>query len=491
MRQAILGNFGTDTLSTENIGFQKDVTIIDILTKQFEGIISAISDNDLEAGKAFRNRAVRTAYAVIDSALSKRFGMNFRSVEDLQNVLGIQTTPPKAFNVLSGDVINNYKYINQFITKSKNNIESEDIDVKKANWTKILKVYLQSINAVDKALQTNGITVDLANAKVYGYPTEATVVILTNPVKLIKKAELNAAELTAAYLHEVGHAFSHLEYSYRTIQNTTMLIESLLDEVRKDTPTLEAIKLSYAKTFDDDKISKSTSVVTAAVGVTSKYFDDVKSFGGNTYASKDSERVADQFAARFGLGAELMSGVDKIHTNLKIDLNLVNAIGTGAGVIFVTYVASLIIGVFLPAIGLGLGTLMAAVAGGALYFIIMTFIVYVLLNTVAAVLSRGINTEIPYDSSARRILRIKNELVRQLRTMDLDKQATKAILLNIDTLAAAASVANADNENGIYRLVGKLFKYSDDQNEMRSLDDAVNDLMNNDLHVAATKIAQI
>jgi len=491
MRQAILGNFGTDTLSTENIGFQKDVTIIDILTKQFEGIISAISDNDLEAGKAFRNRAVRTAYAVIDSALSKRFGMNFRSVEDLQNVLGIQTTPPKAFNVLSGDVINNYKYINQFITKSKNNIESEDIDVKKANWTKILKVYLQSINAVDKALQTNGITVDLANAKVYGYPTEATVVILTNPVKLIKKAELNAAELTAAYLHEVGHAFSHLEYSYRTIQNTTMLIESLLDEVRKDTPTLEAIKLSYAKTFDDDKISKSTSVVTAAVGVTSKYFDDVKSFGGNTYASKDSERVADQFAARFGLGAELMSGVDKIHTNLKIDLNLVNAIGTGAGVIFVTYVASLIIGVFLPAIGLGLGTLMAAVAGGALYFIIMTFIVYVLLNTVAAVLSRGINTEIPYDSSARRILRIKNELVRQLRTMDLDKQATKAILLNIDTLAAAASVANADNENGVYRLVGKLFKYSDDQNEMRSLDDVVNDLMNNDLHVAATKIAQI
>jgi len=42
-----------------------------------------------------------------------------------------------------------------------------------------------------------------------------------------------------------------------------------------------------------------------------------------------------------------------------------------------------------------------------------------------------------------------------------------------------------------YRIVGKFFSYSGEQHELRDIDKAIDDLTNNQLHVAAAKLATV
>jgi len=265
-----------------------------------------------------------------------------------------------------------------------------------------------------------------------------------------------------------------------------VLIESILDEVGRSKGPLDAIKLGYQKTFDDGKLDDTTNVVSAAVGVTDKYLDELRDHGGNTYGRKDSERLADQFVARFGEGVALVSALDKLN-EIKYQPVRVRVISTGL-VMLQIYVIGLVVGILLPGLGITVASIVTIMATQLIWYAILGYIVYSLFTMVSAIFDRGINTEFPYDSPKRRVLRIKNELVRQLRTSDLDKESTTAILASIDTLLLSASSLNDNNETTIYKFIGSFFNYSTDQNQMRDLDNFVNDLMNNDLHTMASKL---
>jgi len=485
MREGLLSTGISHTLSTENIQVQKDVSIVKILTGYFGEIADIVNTNDIKAGRALHRRDIKVLFARIDEAIKTRFGITVKTVEDQNEIIAAQPVTALNYNILAGDVDSNYDYIKSVVEDARD-LAIEDVDVETANWGQVLKNYTQSIDAVERKLGSGNITVDLKAAKIYGYPDKCATIILVNPVALIKQANFLPIEMTAVYLHEIGHAFTHLEYSHRTIRNTSVLIESILDEVSRSKGPLDAIKLGYQKTFDDGKLDDTTNVVSAAVGVTDKYLDEMRDHGGNTYGRKDSERIADQFVARFGEGVAVISGLDKLNKMEYRPTRESSGI-TGSGMLMV-FIIGLVIRVLLPGFAVLIASLVVTIAVNVIAYAILAYIIHSLYKLVCAIADKGLNTEYPYDSPKRRVLRIKNELVRQLRTSDLDKESTTAILASVDTLLVAAGSVNDHDEPMIHRFVSKFFNYSTDQHQMRDLDNFVNDLMNNDLHTMASKL---
>ena len=475
--------------SMENISVQKDTSIVDTLTSYFKDLIKLVDNTGVKEGSAFKNTAVRVLFANIDEAVSKRFGMNIKTVESASSILATQTVSPKIENALAGNIKERYKYIDDVLESTGNNglLESKDIDTANSNWITMLKVAKTSIDAVDRIMQSSGLTVDLANAKIIGYPKDATSIILINPYILINKYGFTAEELSAAFLHEIGHSFTHLEYSSRTMRNTTILIESLTREVSRNNTPLEAIKLAYANVYDDDKLKDAKTIPTAIVGVIGKYIDEDRLFGGSTYGIKDSERVADQFVARLGAGEPLTTALIKLE-NAGSGLETLKPVGV---ILFKAFIVGLLLTVLFPAFGvmvlLGVGFISIEI----IMLLITATIMWSISNFVMAAFDKGIDKGFPYDNPKRRILRVKNELVRQLRNNDVDKNSIKAMISTIESMTIAASKLSDKDENLIYRTVGLVFKYSSEQNELRTIDDAIDDLTNNDLHTASAKLKTI
>jgi len=491
MERGLLHN-KESVLSTENIQFQKDTNITKILSSHFGVIGDAVADVNGVVKKTNKRRDVRIALANIDKAITTRFGFTVKTVLSETVSLAVQTVSPKVTNILAGNVKHKYDDISESLKEqgaATSKVKYRDIDTRTASWVESLIVYKQSIDAMDKQLQTGSIVVDLANAKIHGYPSDAIVMIYINPASLFHTYKLNSNEVAAAYLHEIGHAFTHLEYSHRTIKQTSVLIESIISETNRGKSPLDAIKLSYKSTFEDDSLDDAKNMVSVAVGVTSKYLSADDNFGSNTYSSRDSERLADQFATRFGVGDELARALGKLYaSNDNIGISEVQDLGV---FLIKGFVVAGFIGIFSSSIGIMIGLSLVFMTAYIISLVIVGFTMYVLYNLITGLLSKGIDNTFPYDNPKRRVTRIKNELVRQLRTEKVSKDVTSAMLASIDTLLIILNKLDDKDENFIFSAIGTFFSYSRDQTKMREFDNLTEDLINNDLHIISNKIKTI
>jgi len=479
-------------LSTENIKVQKDVTIVKILANHFRIIQDAVIDAQGKTSKVFKRRDVRLALANIDKAVSSRFGLTIRTVLSKYISMSVQTTTPGVDNILAGNVSQKYADVTATLKDkqaSKDKINADNIDSASVRWLDTLKVAKQSVDAIDKKLETGNIVIDLENAKVHGYPDSAITIIYTNPVALFGLYKLSVNEVVAAYIHEIGHAFTHLEYSHRSVRQTSMLIESIIAEANKGKSPLDAIKLSYKKTFDDNKLDDANNIVSAVVGLTSVYVSPSDNFGNNTYSNKDSERLADQFAVRFGIGTDLSSALAKAYNHNDSSGSV--AIYSYGGFLLKMYLASVLLTICIPPIGLLFLGVTVGFSAFLVTYIVMAYVLYVVFSMLTAMFERGIDTNNKYDNPKRRLLRIKNELVRQLRADNVSKDVTAGIMASVTTILGLLNNLDDKDESFMHTVVSTFFSYGNDQNSMRDLDNMTEDLMNNDIHVMANKIKNI
>jgi len=484
------GLLDTGTLSTENIMYQKDDAIVATI-KHHMTTISRVSE---EVGdrptKLSRRRDVRVALGALDEACSKRFGFKIKTSLVTWTLAATQTVAPKTLNVLSGDIAAKYKRMRDALddVKKSEPPKNADADGTVVSYIDILKTNIDAIDAVEDKLQTANITVDLEKARVYGFPTNATCMVMLNPTDMVHKYGLTVEEMTAMYLHEVGHIFTHLEYSHRTVRQTSEFLDSLVKDLNKNMSPVKALKLSYKKVFDDDKLDDADGVVSVAVGVASRYLDNAN-YGGNTYSNKDSERLADQFSARFGMGGYISSGLDKVFSHNSDGIKtLGKSFATAAVTILVIGVILYIMAQF---IALFLTFIVGAITALALYIAITGFLAYGLFSMVSGIADRGIDATYPYDSPKRRIQRLRTEIIRQLRQENVDKDERDGMVEAIDTMSEVMTKHHANDENAIYRAVGVFFSYRDEQLSMREIDNRVSDLINNDVHVTAEKIKSL
>lgn len=480
------------TLTVENIKTQKDTTIVKTLDSMYQDLIDTINNNrSIKHGKATKARAVRVIVTRIEDAITQRFGINARLVENSETPLAVMTTPPEANNVLAGNIVDNHKRINDFLDAhdAQDKVTRDDVDARVGNWVNTLSAVSTSLDAVDEAMGTTGIVMDLVNAKVLRFPADATTIILFDPVTLIRTVGLSASELTAITLHEIGHEFTHLEYASSTMSNMRILADSLVHDLNSGKAPLESLKIAYAKTYDDGAINDAKTVPTAVVGITSKYAEYGRHYAGNSYGTKDSERLADQFAMRFGVAENLGTALGKFED--KLGSSFTDEVASVGANLLITFIISALVSILSPALALGMIWVGLMFAGAILGIILAGYVFFALGSIVCGTINRGIDVKFPYDNPKRRILRMRHEMVRQLRNGAIPKSGEAAMLKSLDTLERVALTMSEEDENIYYRIIGKFFSYSKDQHEHRSIDNAIDELTNNDMHVAAAMMRNV
>lgn len=169
--------------------------------------------------------------------------------------------------------------------------------------------------------------VDLKNARVGGF-FSAYVWSIWLSWKTNKKMKLSAREVTAIYLHELGHIFTMFEFTTRAVLTNQALAyyaRSLgKDKSAGDKQIVVLKELGEVVTDDKDYFIDLAGVTNSTVINTmliSRTIHDVRNnMNSGDYSETSCEAQADAFAARFGYGRELVSASVKINKFYGIDI---------------------------------------------------------------------------------------------------------------------------------------------------------------------------
>jgi hypothetical protein len=132
--------------------------------------------------------------------------------------------------------------------------------------------------------------------------------------------KLSPAEVTAVYLHELGHVFYTCSYSDRLETTNQVLTNVAVTIANKKEKTDVAYIYRELKTINnkvtEEEIDKLINGNKIIAGVT--WFNVIvgsvdEQTDNGTYSQTSSEQLADNFASRFGYGKYLIIGLDKMH----------------------------------------------------------------------------------------------------------------------------------------------------------------------------------
>ncbi len=264
-------------------------------------------------------------------------------------------------------------------------------------------------------------TVNLEKAKVSGIFAEYTQTVFMNFYELVKRFEMTPREMTAVYLHEIGHAFHACDMSNRTDAVNQVLaniarnisdnqkgdFEYIYKEIEKITP--DNAKAAADAIVNGDRVVAGATFFKAAIGMVKSQMQ----YGH--YNNTSFEQMADNFASRFGYGRDLVLALDKLMA-LSPEKNMAMFflvqlihIGTTANIIAMVFMAIT-------------GTSVFAVAYA------------IFLKIVWAMIFREDNLDYTYDKLKIRYLRVRQDAVDQLKDTGADPKFVKDLLEKIATM---------------------------------------------------------
>ena len=229
-------------ISTEIIKYQNNDPFPEKLTQQIEYIYKEIDNKVYQDNKTLIQKS--TYIKELVSLIRNRFNMNIVLDEELHvfypaaiiPFFGDYLADISSAKKLGADVLSKlFSFAD--ITKHVNEIEKER------------KAYLNSLH------NRKGY-IDLKNARVGGYLSEVKHYLIIDFFNL-KALDITPSEATAVILHEIGHAFSGLEYHHK-LESTNSTIADILNELNKNIINLkeERIKLDELKNKNLIKVKK-------------------------------------------------------------------------------------------------------------------------------------------------------------------------------------------------------------------------------------------
>ena len=427
--------FAVENIQTQNDGFGE----------RLEGFVTIMRDEIVAGTLSASDVGKSPVLKEIEKAVFKRFGLK---VDLITNEVLAAVLP----------FYSNTSHI--FITEYfRGNFNLRD-------QAKLLKTFDQrkgSVNS-EKAVVT-GIFSD------YEHP------LYINFYELIQAHAMTAAEVTAVMLHELGHAFSACQYADRTDRTNQVLagiarhlnggepgdVDYVFRELSKVTP-------SVTKEAADKIVNGSRTVAGATwfktiIGMVNSQTQD------DTYNETAFEQQADAFASRFGYGKQLILGLDKLsaYTPEKSKALLILTQ-------MVSGMTTLIIAAMVFA---------SIATGGVLTAFVMSFYMGLLLT-----LHREDVTDYTYDKLKNRYLRMRQDIVDQLKDIKMNKTKVRELLdmlYAVDTCVKETSVVKtlpAYIANFIYSGARTAEKSITDQQLLEAL--ASNDLF---IHSAELRTA--
>ncbi|RLE47482.1 hypothetical protein DRJ25_02310, partial [Candidatus Woesearchaeota archaeon] len=408
----------------------------------------------------------------------KRFGISIQAMPAFGITGGWACIP---FNILRQKGLSDWK---TYYTKGTFNI------------TGYLLAVHNNRNILRDFKNGNDFKIDLKNAKISGMnkSKHKNIVFIEFGRDMfgttITGLDLTPEEMTAVYLHEIGHLFTYFESLKRTIASNTLLLDNFNNRTNKD----ELIDIKYKKEYVDDykelftlngfslsaikqflangfmTISSSFGLLDSSFGmmVLSDIATKDMRLGSVKTFMTDSEVVADDFSTRLGMGKELVSGLDrlityKIHNKAFVMLPMV--VGLTKAII----------------VGLAFSGRLDSI--GKVGLILMLNLKYIFLAYSLSMVYRLIAGQyFPYEKLPERFDSIARTLISTLRESDLSKSEIKEIL---DTISEVKATQKEINDLGYGSLLLSMFIPTPNMGKNITLDgkiiDNLDKLINNDL----------
>lgn len=328
--------------------------------------------------------------------------------------------------------------------------------------------------------------VDIENAKLGGFFSQYPHKVFMNFEELFRDIEMDAAEATAVFLHEIGHLFDACAYSDRLDTNNQIMMnlaEHIGTKKRETdlTYVYTEIKKVYPKVSEEeiDKLCSDNRMVAGyhwykyvliANGLQGISQNEAKP-GDHTYDNTSFEAMADNFATRFGYGKELISALDKLgksHGDINKSLGWI----TLHQFMVATYYAAIII----------LGLMCFFSAPISVLGLLSLFVIFSVTYSGAEH-----NKSYTYDDLKVRYIRIRHQLVEYLKNINLPIEEVEGILASIEF--ADANIKETYEYRTIIEVVAN-FIFSSSQNARDTKDEQrlIEDLAHNNFFVKAAQL---
>ncbi len=336
--------------------------------------------------------------------------------------------------------------------------------------------------------------VDLKNARLGGVYSE-----ISSPVWMsfqFCKAFLTPRQAVALFVHELGHNFLAYEMMYRTVRASQILASLHQVRTKRDTSiTYEhAIELAGVDLTGNPRefiqcVTMKNDTAICSVVFAQVYHKLATDFGDNAVSGVNFEALSDNFAAKFGLGADLAQGLTVFETEYTM--------GRVDGFVgFLLYIQPLV-SVFFKSIVTGAvsGAVLGALGGGfaaalALGSIVAAFGVTsgVAKGTIFAGRSDKmvVQTNV-YDQPVTRLRRIRESVVQQLKYLELEHEQRARLLHEIQTIDAI--LKGGSEVFTVFDDMSKIFTSNRRADFAFKLERDIELLANNDLFVNAQRLA--
>lgn len=470
-----------EVLTCEMIMPQTDTKFLTELRVLISDLANTVNSKDYRNTSVLieENPGVHEKIIKISEVLSKRFNFNISLTLEPSMSACTTVTVPGSLSILSNsDWMVSLK---EYFDKKKGMIYK---DIKtmsdfKRNVDDYYNQLYKNVKAFDKILDNFNISIDLKNATISGLPKDYWLLMRADFCYLLNRKgnNLSPDELIAILLHEIGHNFTTFEKLYFNIRNSAVILDAIRDTANNGVKDIPSILKIVSKKMGNNPNKNSMELLVDLRRTT------IGSLPGEV-VQYNNEQQADQFVTRFGLGAPLATGLTKYGAWVRItNATLVDKIETAVstGIVLSLLVIPTIM---VPAAFVAATVLLATTVG--------MYISNQLTNLTNNIQAK--QSDVAYEMDYTRTLRIKQDLIRQVRILDKvkDKLLIKQILESVEIIDEKLVfienlIEKVKNNSWIERYI-MARQFSDKQKSLIEMNDLVQELMENELHLKLLKL---
>ena len=443
----------------------------DVVTKIFD-YVSKYKVKPEKASRLWTQSEFKGYISELNRLVTDRFGFNTLFI----HASGFCVIPlfSKGYNVLGQqDLTELIEEIKKGGNKYKPKAEPTSLDQQNA-----INTWFQSLLRYDEALG-KGLKIDLNKAKIIGLNNDIICQIGFD-VMANDMYDMTPREAVACILHEIGHFFTYIEYNYRCVHNTTIAMDTFLTNIRvKNKSVKESLFLAYESVTNDKSLrQQDPNTITLAVILLDNLHN--RDLINQKHAGTDSEALADNFATKFGIGADLVSGLDKIW-------RFYDQWASDTKPFVITRLIISVIEVVLAVIAISSGIMIIAAVIPLLYGLLNLVVACLVLSSIRYIQhdSERIGEADTYDNEFKRFGRVRLDIIRTLRTTSLPKEQVQALIAQIeqiDQILRLCPEKPLPIGESIYRF------FNGNKVEMKRIEQITEELMENDLYYAAEKL---
>lgn len=327
-------------------------------------------------------------------------------------------------------------------------------------------------------------TVDLKNAKVTGAFTQLPHNLhLAYPFMVSKKFTIK--EMVAVTLHEIGHAFTCIEYSSRFC-TANQVLAGMLRAKNEDDSTQEyvfgvagEILKGDKRLFEKAEQVRDAKAITILVMNEALYRGERSATNSSYTDSVSCEQLADQFCARFGYGRHAITGSEKIYGSMSFFDKT-----TGAKRVIVQLLG-FVTGPVFKALAVTLGTFGTFIMTPFIISLIVSMCVQALMD-----LAIGGSTYLKTrDHAVDRAKRVREQLIEYVKNVEQDKELISKALNDIKALDGVIAQYNDEAYRDLYQVFFDfIIKSRRKAADISSLQRQLEELAANNLFIKAAEL---